>query len=94
MGLLYYYMSPFPLAQLLIAFSIGVILSPFSGALIFILGFALIVDIYVFHSDNDNYDILLRIGIILAYIFGWIIGKSVTGIDIPFMSSHMDNKHF
>ena len=68
-----------PVFQIIIAFSIGVIASPFSNGLLFLLIVAFILElINAYRTDADycHENTLLRGGLFLYSFFGFIVGRS------------------
>lgn len=86
------YNSDSQLAQILISFSLGIILSPISGSLLLVIAFMLPWDLYLCKTKKD-YNYLHRFTVILAYVAGWLLGKSVHWIQIIVTSKKMDKKH-
>ena len=80
-------------AQIVIGFSIGVLLSPLSGSLIYILLISFLHDLYISHT-SENYSILTRAAVIFSYLIGWLFGKIITMTDVVLMSKHRDEKCF
>ena len=80
-------------AQILIGFSIGVLISPLSGSLIYVLLISFLHDLYLSHTSK-NYSMLIRIAVILSYLFGWLFGKIITTTDVILASKHTDKKYF
>lgn len=80
-------------AQILIGVSVGVLLSPLSGSLIYILLISFLHDLYLSHTC-ENYSMLTRIAVILSYLFGWLFGKIITTTDVVLASKHTDEKYF
>ena len=68
-----------PIFQIILAFSIGVIFSPFSNGLLLLLITAFILEIINAYRIKGNYDhktTLLRGGLFLYSFFGFIVGRS------------------
>lgn len=74
-----------PMAQTLIALVWGILLSPWASGLFFLLVFIIIYEIlyYIFtRGDPKHYNVFARTGIIYASIFGYILGRTLSGDDI------------
>lgn len=74
-----------PMAQLLVSFSTGVLLSPWGSGLFFLLVSIIACEILVYffsHSDASYWDNPTRSGVILATVFGWLVGRQVVGADV------------
>ena len=87
-GLLPYYFQSdkySPVAQTIFSFTIGVLISPWSSGLFFLIVFIIVYDIllYIFcHGHPRYYDVFTRAGVILGSILGWIIGRTISGDEI------------
>lgn len=71
-----------PMAQIIVAFVWGVLLSPWSSGLFFLLLFIIVYEIlyYVFtHGIPPYYNLFIRTGIIYSSIFGYILGRTLSG---------------
>jgi hypothetical protein len=67
-------------AQLILAFSFGIISSVFgSEGYIFILYYIIFEIIVYFFSKNHN--LFYRLGIVCGAIAGWITGRTISGAD-------------
>ena len=74
-----------PMAQLLISLVWGVLLSPWASGLFFLLVFIIVYEIlyYVFtKGDPRYYNVFVRVGVIYASVFGYILGRTLSGDDI------------
>jgi hypothetical protein len=74
-----------PMAQLIVAFIYGVLLSPWGSGLFWLLTFILLYEIafYIFtHGHPTYWQHRTRAGIIICSILGWIIGRTVASSDI------------
>jgi hypothetical protein len=74
-----------PMAQLIVSISFGILLSPWSSGLFFLVTFALIYEIlfYIFtKGDPEYYDPFVRVTVNMGYLFGYIVGRTVAGDDI------------
>lgn len=74
-----------PMAQVLIALVLGILLSPWGSGLFFLVIFIILYEIlyYIFtHGDPKYYNIFVRVGIIYASIFGYILGRTLSGDEI------------
>ena len=71
-----------PTAQIVAGFATGLIFSSFNSALSLIILFLLIYEVllYGYHVYNkNNRCIQTRINVIIGYILGWVLGRSVYG---------------
>lgn len=80
-------------AQILIALSIGILISPLSGSLIYIIAISLLHDLYLSHT-SVNYSSLERIAVIFSYLLGWLFGKIITRTSVILASQHTDGEYF
>lgn len=74
-----------PMAQVILAFAFGVLLSPWSSGLFFLTIFIIINEIlfYVFtKGDPRYYNVFVRTGVIYASILGFILGRTLSGDEI------------
>lgn len=74
-----------PMAQLFIALVWGVLLSPWASGLFFLFFFIIVYEIlfYVFtQGDPRYYNVFVRVGVIYASIFGYILGRTLSGDEI------------
>lgn len=74
-----------PMAQLITALVWGVLLSPWGSGLFFLFVFIIIYEIlyYVFTKGNPvYYNVFVRVGVIYASIFGYIVGRTLSGDEI------------
>ncbi|CAH6418998.1 Hypothetical protein HVR_LOCUS185 [uncultured virus] len=74
-----------PMAQIIVAFVWGVLLSPWSSGLFFLTIFIIIYEIlyYVFtHGDPRYYNLFVRTGVIYSSIFGYILGRTLSGDNV------------
>lgn len=67
--------------DLLLALAFGVILSPWRVLLILFVVFFIAYEIGFYYIFKNRWYPDIRAGIILAYILGWIIGRTVIGYD-------------
>ena len=80
-----------PLAQVIVSFVLGLLLSYWSVALVIVLLFLIVYDL-AFYLVIANYDygrwyLLARAGVIFAYIAGWIIGRYVLGLGADYLEA-------
>jgi len=74
-----------PMAQVLIALIWGVLLSPWASGLFFLFFFIIVYEIlyYIFtRGDPKYYNVFVRVGVIYASIFGYILGRTLSGDEI------------
>lgn len=74
-----------PMAQILVSLVWGVLLSPWSSGLFFLVIFIIIYEIlyYIFTRGNPlYYNIFTRTGVIYCSIFGYILGRTLSGDNI------------
>ena len=74
-----------PVAQIIIAFAWGVLLSPWSSGLFALTIFIILHEIlyYLFtHGDPKYYSVFIRTGVIYTSIFGYILGRTLSGDDV------------
>lgn len=86
-----------PLAQIIVAFVLALIFSYFTHSFSIILGFLIICEFFyaiiTLNHDSNRWSIFSRIGIIFAYLAGWIIGRALLGFPSSFVSRDFDHKH-
>lgn len=74
-----------PMAQVIIAVTFGVILSPFASGLFFLVIFTVLGEIlyYMFtKGDPRYYNVFTRAGVIYGGIFGYIVGRSLSNCEV------------
>lgn len=74
-----------PMAQVIVALVWGILLSPWSSGLFFLITFIILYEIlyYVFtKGDPQYYNVFVRTGVICASTFGYILGRTVSGVNI------------
>ena len=74
-----------PMFQIIFAFVYGVLLSPWSSGIFFLVVFALIYEIifYLFTFGDPRYwQSETRVSVVAASFFGWIIGRTVYQQDV------------
>jgi hypothetical protein len=72
-----------PLAQCISAFCFGVLLSPLSWGLLFFIAFIIVYElIYCYGCSNYFACTAIRVAVIFYAIFGWIVGRTVTDLDV------------
>lgn len=74
-----------PMMQVILAFSFGVILSPWSYGLFFLFVGIIFYEIFLYvftHGNERYYDVFTRCGVIYASILGYIIGRTITNMDV------------
>ncbi len=74
-----------PMAQVIVAFAYGVILSPWASGLFILIITIIIYEtlLYIFtHGRVPYYNLFVRTGVICASIAGYIIGRTVSGDEI------------
>lgn len=73
-----------PLFQTILAFAIGIIFSPFSRGIIFLVITILLFELWYCWSDNEPYGGInraLRPGLILWAFFGFLVGRTFVSDD-------------
>ncbi len=93
------YLSPVeytPIAQFMTSFSLGVIFSAWTLSLVIVIAFVVIYEAFIYaildgHREGQAWQINVRIGVIMAYIMGWIVGRTVYGLDLSFISPEDDH---
>jgi hypothetical protein len=74
-----------PMFQVITAFAFGVILSPWSSGLFFLVIFIIIYEIFLYiftHGDERYWDSFTRCGVICASLLGFIVGRTLSGDEI------------
>lgn len=69
-----------PMAQVLISLALGILVSPWSSGLFFLLIFIIIYEIILYYctgGHEKHWQLLTRAAVINASILGWIIGREV-----------------
>lgn len=70
-----------PMAQVIVALSWGILLSPWSSGLFFLIIFIILYELfyYIFtKGDPLYYNLFVRTGVIFASIFGYILGRTLS----------------
>jgi hypothetical protein len=84
-----------PLAQIIVAFVLALILSYFTHSFLIILAFLIIYEIayavITVRYDNDRWHLFARIGVVIAYVAGWIVGRALLGFPSAFISRDYDH---
>jgi hypothetical protein len=73
------------MAQVVIAFAYGVLLSPWSSGLFILIITIILYEIllYIFtHGDPRYFNVFVRTGVISASILGYLIGRTASGDEI------------
>lgn len=74
-----------PMAQVIVSLVWGILLSPWSSGLFFLIVFIIIYEImyYLFtRGDPKYYDVFVRTAVICAAVLGYILGRTLSGDDI------------
>jgi len=74
-----------PMYQVIFAVTVGILLSPWSSGLFFLIVFTLIYEIvfYLFTFGKPEYwQLETRLAVIYGYFFGWIVGRSLCNQEI------------
>jgi hypothetical protein len=71
-----------PLSQFVLSFSFGVLFSPISWGIVFFLSFIIVWEVMAFFLYGDSWDAVTRAGVVLCTIFGWIVGRTLTGCEV------------
>ena len=82
------------LFQVVIAFAIGLIFAPWSWGLLYLLIFFILFEIsYAFiHRDFSSDHVLVRITVVAASFFGWLVGRLSVEDRTPIRAKYQD-KH-
>lgn len=93
------YLNPIeytPFAQIVASLALGLIFSYFSVLLASVIFFVILYDMVIYmviaHYDHNRWYLLARVGVMFAYIAGWIIGRSLLGYDIFVFNETKDNQ--
>lgn len=79
--------------QIFLAFCFGILLSPWSYGLFYFLIFLLVYEVYILLYTNQNsWKMEIRLGVLAASIFGFIIGRILTGWNHPLDDDHRIHK--
>lgn len=81
--------------QIIIAFMLGVLFSPWSYGLLYFLLFLLVYEIiliYFCRTHSEKWCIDVRIGVFAASILGFVIGRYLTGYRHPLDDDHRIGK--
>jgi 4-hydroxybenzoate polyprenyltransferase len=73
------------MAQVIVALTLGILLSPWSSGLFFLIIFIILYELfyYIFTKGNPRYyNVFVRTGVIFASIFGYILGRTLSGDEI------------
>lgn len=82
--------------QILFSLCYGILISPWSGGLVFLIFWTLIYEllIYIFTKGNPRYyNVFTRTGVIYSYFLGYIIGRTLLGDDILWEGKYFDDKY-
>ena len=74
-----------PLTQLVVAFVFGILLSPWSSGIFFLVVFIIIYEwlLYVFTHGNPQYwSSFTRCAVICGSVLGYIVGRTLSGDEI------------
>lgn len=74
-----------PMAQVIVALTYGVLLAPWSYGLIFLVISIVAYEVafYIFTRRSPQcYNLFVRTGVIFASIFGYLLGRTLSGDDI------------
>lgn len=74
-----------PMAQVVVALVWGILLSPWSSGLFFLIVFIIIYEIMVYlftRADPNYYDVFVRTTVICSTILGYILGRTLSGDEI------------
>lgn len=78
------------LAQMIVGFAVGLMFSPWSTGIQFVLAFMIVYEtlVYVITDGKEPYwNLADRAAIVACYLFGWIIGRYLAGWVDPFVDS-------
>lgn len=78
--------------QLLLSFFLGIIFASFSTSLGILIGFLLIYEAVYYSIFWKSWGMQYRVGIVFAYIAGWLIGHWLHDMDIAFVNHEHDLK--
>lgn len=85
-----------PVAQFLISFALGVLFSWWTESLALLIAFILAYEI-CYHIILGTYDSgsrwshAVRMGVCLAYLAGWLLGRTVHQLDVSFLTAEDDH---
>lgn len=74
-----------PMAQVIMSLAWGVLLSPWSSGIFFLIAFIIVYELfyYIFtRGDPLYYNVFVRTGVICASIAGFIIGRTAAGDEV------------
>lgn len=74
-----------PMYQVIFSFTIGILLSPWSSGLFFLVIFSILYEIifYLFTFGKPKFwQLQTRTAVLYSYFAGWIIGRTATGQEI------------
>lgn len=83
-----------PICQLILSFCGGIFFSCWNLSLVVVLFFLVLYELFYdcLVHQRPKWQYQLRIGVILAYLMGWIIGRTVLGLEISFLSPEDDGE--
>jgi len=85
-----------PLAQIIVSFVLGLIFSYFSMGLAIIVFFLVIYDSFCYALaagyDYRRWFLMARVGVIFAYVAGWLIARALLGLDSVYINKDKDEK--
>lgn len=79
-----------PTAQILISFSLGVIFSAWNVSLVVLLFYLLIYEVLFYSFVSTRWSSIVRVGVIVAYVTGWLMGRSLYKSDMAFIVEDED----
>lgn len=86
-----YYASP--LAQIICAFVIGLVISWLSASLVIVIVTIVILEAFFCACNYEQYSVFLRVSVLFASVAGWIIGRSVHRLETFVISRRHDKKY-
>lgn len=74
-----------PMVQIITSVVFGMFLAPWASGLFFLVVFIMIYEILVYlftHGEPPYYNLFVRVAVICASIFGYILGRTISGDEI------------
>lgn len=82
-----------PLAQIICAFVIGLVLSWLSSSLVLIVVTIIILEAFFCACNYHRYSVFFRTAVLFSSVAGWIVGRSIHRMETYIISKRHDEKH-
>ena len=80
------------LFSLVLSFAVGLLFAPWSFGFLYLLIFIIVYEIIYacYHKDFSTNNFMIRLGIVVASIFGFIVGRAILQDSDPLRASYCD----